>query len=87
MDSGSTGPTEMGTPPSLPSPIQQVTLCTHTHPYLSPLNANTHLGHSRAWVITTSYKNGVFFFHTLYSSVIILSSASSLAALTSFPLL
>lgn len=29
--------------------------------------------------MTTSYKKGVFFFHTLYSSVIILSSACSSA--------
>lgn len=31
--------------------------------------------------MTTSYKNGVFFFHTLYSSVMFLSSACSSAVL------
>ena len=35
------------------------------------------LGHSKAWVITKSYKNGVFFFQILYSSLIILSSTAS----------
>ena len=35
------------------------------------------LGHSRAWVITKSYKNGVFFFQILYSSLITLSSTAS----------
>lgn len=41
------------------------------------------LGHSSACVITRSYRNGVFFFHILYSSFITLSStASSKAAVT-----
>ena len=35
------------------------------------------LGHSRACVITKSYKNGVFFFQILYSSFITLSSTAS----------
>lgn len=34
-------------------------------------------GHSRAWVITRSYRNGVFFFHILYSSLITRSSTAS----------
>lgn len=38
-------------------------------------------GHSRAWVITKSYKNGVFFFHILYSSLMTLSSTSFFASL------
>lgn len=35
------------------------------------------LGHSRAWVITKSYRKGVFFFHILYSSLITRSSTAS----------
>jgi hypothetical protein len=34
------------------------------------------LGHSKAWVITKSYRNGVFFFHILYSSLITHSSTA-----------
>ena len=36
------------------------------------------LGHSRAWVITKSYTNGVFFLQILYSSFMIRSSTASL---------
>lgn len=35
------------------------------------------LGHSKAWVITRSYRKGVFFFQILYSSFITLSSTAS----------
>lgn len=35
------------------------------------------LGHSRACVITKSYRNGVFFFQILYSSFMIRSSTAS----------
>lgn len=34
-------------------------------------------GHSKAWVITRSYRKGVFFFHILYSSLMTLSSTAS----------
>jgi len=40
------------------------------------------LGHSRAWVITRSYRNGVFFFQILYSSFITRSSTASSKATT-----
>lgn len=35
------------------------------------------LGHSSAWVITRSYRKGVFFFQILYSSLMTLSSTAS----------
>lgn len=40
------------------------------------------LGHSRACVMTRSYRKGVFFFQILYSSLITLSSTASSNAAT-----
>lgn len=50
---------------------------TCTYFVTSGSHCTVRLGHSKAWVITKSYKNGVFFFQILYSSLIILSSTAS----------
>ncbi len=48
-----------------------------THLVTSGSHCAVKLGHSRACVITKSYRNGVFFFHILYSSLMTRSSTAS----------
>ena len=70
---------------SLSSSIRSIQSCSKheqskfacTYFVTSGSHCTVRLGHSNAWVITKSYKNGVFFFQILYSSLIILSSTAS----------
>ena len=51
--------------------------CCTTDLVTSGSHCAVRLGHSRACVITRSYRNGVFFFHILYSSLMTRSSTAS----------
>ena len=51
--------------------------CCNTDLVTSGSHCAVRLGHSKACVITRSYRNGVFFFHILYSSFMTRSSTAS----------
>lgn len=68
---GSHGPHKSARKPQMPTRTQA------THLVTSGSHWTVRLGHSRAWVMTTSYKKGVFFFQILYSSLMLFSSAAA----------